>query len=151
MQIALDIPRIDHNRDDAILQTRPRQMQHQQYCRELALAVQLARAEGTPRRPILQRVIFDGRAEVVIHGGRGPHEARGCGWRGGCCEDRVEQLEEEEVTEDVRAELHVVALCGELVHGWNHDPRIQEQHVKLLFTAVKCRGRVISGKDAAEE
>ena len=58
---------------------------------------------------------------------------------------------DERLTKHVGAKLHVVALCGELVHGWNHDPRVQEQHVKLLFTTVRYRGCMISGKNAAEE
>ena len=57
---------------------------------------------------------------------------------GGSEEEGEEELGEVVVPEDVGAELGVVALSGEAVHGRHHDPAVGEEDVELVFLSRKC-------------
>lgn len=99
----------------------------------LALHVQVLRALFSSDLGVSDPVVFDGRLEVVMHGGCNPDDSTGIHGSGGRDEEGVEESNEEEVAENVRAELEIEFLGCELVDGRNHHPSVFDQHVQLGF------------------
>ena len=98
---------------------------------ELALRVYEPRVLLTPYLGIGDPVVFDGRVEVVLHGGCDPDNSAGVRGSSGGDEERVEKPDEEEVTEDVCAELEVEFLSSELIDWWDHHSSVCNQHVQF--------------------
>jgi hypothetical protein len=98
---------------------------------ELALRIQDPRVLLLSYVGIGDPVVFDGRVEVVVDGGCDPDDSAGIFGGGGRDEQRVEESDEEEVAEDICAELEIELLSGELVDWWGHHSGVRNQHVQL--------------------
>ena len=134
LQVRLDIPRVQGKHNDSILVAQfPLQSIYKLDGGEFALHVQVPRVLFLSIFGIGDPIVFDGRVEVVLHGGRDPDDSAGIGGGGCRDEERVEKLDKEEVAEDVCAELEVEFLSRELVDWRDHYPSVCNQHVQLSF------------------
>ena len=84
LQVRLDVPRVQRKHNDSILVAQlPLQSVHKLDGGEFALHIQVPRVLFLSLLGIGDPAVFNGRLEVVLHGGRDPDDSAGIGG-GGC-------------------------------------------------------------------
>ena len=142
LQVRLDVPRVQRKYDNSVFVAKlPLQSIRKLDGGELALRVQVPRVLFLSHLGVGDPVVFDGRLEVVLHGGRDPDDSAGICGGSGRDEQGIEKPDEEEVAENVGAELEIEPLSGELVNWWDHHSSVRDQHVQLgLLSTIRRSG-----------